>query len=333
MRWRSGARAAGVAQHARVALEPLGDLRDRQHGHARGGELDRQRHPVEPPADPAERSRAPRARPGSNRLEASTRALDEQRDRAVVRRPASCGRRLAPVARPRPPTRHTCSPGTPSGWRLVAITRSDGERSSRLTTRSAHPSTTCSQLSSTSSVDSGKPRASAAGAGSCVRSRSRMVAATAWGTSRARACVDRSTHQAPPTKSGRIASASAIASRVLPAPPGPHRVSTRVRQTSERSSARAASRPTSLVSWTGRFPSAPVALLARLGCGFLDQSGTSPVGGIDGRCARLPTAHAHLRSLKTGAGGLKPGARYLKISERPQHLTRRCDCPMCGGAL
>ena len=35
-----------------------------------------------------------------------------------------------------PPTRHTCSPGTPSGWRLVAITRIDGERSSSATTSS-----------------------------------------------------------------------------------------------------------------------------------------------------------------------------------------------------
>ena len=81
-----------------------------------------------------------------------------------------------------PPTRHTCSPGAPSGWRLVAITRIDGERSSSATTRSAQPSITCSQLSRTSSVDSGNERASAAGAGSLVSSRRNTVAATTCGT-------------------------------------------------------------------------------------------------------------------------------------------------------
>jgi len=156
-----------------------------------------------------------------------------------------------------PPTRHTCSPGTPSGWRLVAITRSEGDRSSSPTTRSAQPSTTCSQLSRTRRVDSGSRPASAAGTGSLVMLRWKIVAATAWGTRPGSIVVDRSTHQAPPMKSGWIVSARAIASRVLPAPPGPQRVRARVRHTSERSSRSATSRPTSLVSWTGRFPRAP----------------------------------------------------------------------------
>jgi hypothetical protein len=170
-------------------------------------------------------------------------------------RPASWSAR-SPSVTARPPTRHTCSPGTPSGWRLVAITRSDWERSSSATIRSAHPSTTCSQLSSTSRVASGNRWASAAGAGSLVSSLCNTVDATTCATRWGSNVDDRSTHQAPPTKSGRIASATAIARRVFPAPPGPARVRTRVRHTSDRSSPSAASRPTSLVSWTGRFPSA-----------------------------------------------------------------------------
>ena len=171
-----------------------------------------------------------------------------------------------------PGTRQTCSPGTPSGWRLVAITRSDLERSSSATTNSAQPSTTCSQLSRTSRVDSGSLRASAAGTGSPLTSRLRIVAATTWVTRPASNVVDRSIHHAPPTKSARIASASATANRVFPAPPGPHRVRTRVRHTSERSSRSAASRPTSLVSWTGRFPSASSRCCSLVcGCGLLDQ--------------------------------------------------------------
>ena len=137
--------------------------------------------------------------------------LHEQRDRAVVGvvRPAHAGLgRVSPVARPG--TRHTCSPGTPRGWRLVAITRSDGERPSSATISSAHPPTTCSQLSSASSIDSGSWRASVAGVGSPLTSPSSTLAATTWATSSDSSVVDRSTHQAPPMKSGRIASASAM---------------------------------------------------------------------------------------------------------------------------
>ena len=204
------------------------------------------------------------AHPRRDRVEpcrASIGPLGEQRDGARV---GVLGAGRAPwaphaVAPARPPTRHTCSPGTPSGWRLVAITRSDGERVEEVDDgRAAHASTTCSQLSSTRSVDSGTPRGRARRRDVGARSRGEDRRGDAWATQAASSVVlDRSTHQAPPTKSGRIVSASAAASRVLPAPPGPHRVITRVRQASECSSARAAFRPTSLVSWTGRFPCAP----------------------------------------------------------------------------
>ena len=232
----------------------------RQDRDARRREFDRQRHPVEPGADPAhavshagrvgiERDRSPSRARSMN----SATAPSSAGSRGSLARMASVerGRRRRAPGLARPARRGRRAAG--GWWRSPAATAS---ARAAPTTSSAQPSTTCSQLSSTSRVDSGSLRASAAGTGSPLTSRLRIVAATTWVTRPSSNVVDRSIHHAPPTKSARIASASATANRVLPAPPGPHRVRTRVRHTSDRSSRSAASRPTSLVSWTGRFPSA-----------------------------------------------------------------------------
>ncbi len=299
VRWRSGARRPGCrstlesrsSRSAICATDSTG-TRAAASSIARG-------IPSSQPQTRRTLSRTPGAS-GSKWLDASI-ARSRNSKTAPSSAPSSAPPDPSAPSTARPPTRHTCSPGTPSGWRLVAITRSDGDRSSSVTTRSAHASTTCSQLSSTRRIDSGTPRASATGAASVLRSRSRMVAATAWGTSRASKVLDRSTHQAPPTKSGRIASASAMASRVFPAPPGPHRVSTRVRHTSERSSASAASRPTSLVSWTGRFPCAPSRCsLSWVAVSSISQGTSPPWHGSPLR--PVPGAPGSAQSLKTGAG-------------------------------
>ena len=84
--------------------------------------------------------------------------------------------------------------------------------------------------------------------GSLAGSDGSSVAATTCATSPGSSAADRSAHHAPPTKSARTASASATASRVLPAPPCPHSVNSLVPQISERSSSNASWRPTSLVS-------------------------------------------------------------------------------------
>ena len=78
-----GRGAARLAQHAGVPLEPVGNLPDGEHGHARRGQLDREWHPVQPSADPPDAV----AHAGRVEIEPARRlrgALDEQRHRAVV---------------------------------------------------------------------------------------------------------------------------------------------------------------------------------------------------------------------------------------------------------
>ena len=127
--------------------------------------------------------------------------------------------------------------------------------SSSLTTV-AQPSITCSQLSSSSSDESGNRLAIVADAEPLDASAGSTATAIACATDPGSTVCDRSTHQPPSTKSARTASASAIASLVFPAPPGPDRVSNRPRHTSALSSLSASSRPISSVSCGGRFPSA-----------------------------------------------------------------------------
>ena len=75
-------------------------------------------------------------------------------------------------------------------------------------------------------------------------------------------------------------------------PPGPARVRTRVRHTSERRSASAASRPTSLVSWTGRLPSMPPRWSLMWVAASSIRRGTSPsVAGF----SRRPGPHGAAR--------------------------------------
>ena len=79
-----GRRSRRLAQEARIELEPLGDLADRQDRDSRRGELDRQRHPVEPLADAAHAF----PNTGSVGIERGRRLagpLHEQRHGAVVR--------------------------------------------------------------------------------------------------------------------------------------------------------------------------------------------------------------------------------------------------------
>jgi hypothetical protein len=104
-----------------------------QRAHARGGELDGQRHAVEAPADLVD-GRAV----GRGEREAGLRRprpLGEQLGRLVVGEGRHEPRRLA---------------GTPSASRLVARMRSAGHARSSASTPRRPASTTCSQLSSTS---------------------------------------------------------------------------------------------------------------------------------------------------------------------------------------
>ena len=121
------------------------------------------------------------------------------------------------------------SPPTPSGSRLVATTFSAPAALNNPAVTSAAVSTTCSQLSSTSSAwrpDSRRPTASAK-----VPPRGSLTPSVTATWSQTNSLPDRgekSTNQIPSGKSSATAEANRSARRVLPAPPGPVSVSSRV---------------------------------------------------------------------------------------------------------
>jgi hypothetical protein len=229
----AGTQAAGAAIQA--ALHP----RD-----ARGGELDRERHPVEPATDL--RDGLAGAGVGIERARRLSGAIEEQLDRVAAGRPVrpvrTAGSVGVGVGSPfcgQPQDAEDLLAGDPERLPARRHDPERRERDSSSTTNRAHPSTTCSQLSRTRSDVSVNRRAIAA-AGSLEGSAGSTIDAATCATRSASNVLDRSTHQAPPTKSGRTASASATANRVFPAPPGPHSESRRVCQTRARSSLSAA---------------------------------------------------------------------------------------------
>src|SRR6266849_7087613 len=150
-------------------------------------------------------------------------------------------------------TAHVTSPPTSSGSLLVATILSSGAAASSSAAISAADSTRCSQLSSTTSArrtDRWRPTASAR-----VRpdpgSFTRRASATC---SQANCPPDRgekSTNQTPSGNCSATTEASWIASRVLPAPPAPVRVSSRASTRRAAAFASSASRPTKRVSGVG----------------------------------------------------------------------------------
>ena len=154
----------------------------------------------------------------------------------------------------------TLSPGMPSGSRLVASTRSRGQEASSRSTTSAAGSITCSQLSTSSNASRGRSHSTSRSIGSTgsplaghvddvpveqtVDGAERLHHAGQLGHRRevhepgaelrTSAAVDRST--------------TSVASRVLPAPPGPTIVTSRPLASCLDSRATSSSRPTSRVN-------------------------------------------------------------------------------------
>ena len=190
-----------------------------EHRHARRGELDRQRQPVEPAADLDHRAGDCRRSARSCGISARTRSTNSAH-RAVCRRVADVRRRAAPTAAPAgTPVRRRPS-AAPGWWRGCAACRrrAAAARPARRPRRRR-----CSQLSSTSSAR--RPRSAAASSsvgsrrpGSASRSDCAIVCTSS--------CADRS---APPARRSRrrrgrcrrTALAAASASRVLPMPAAP----------------------------------------------------------------------------------------------------------------
>ncbi len=199
-------------------MEAVDDLGQRQGPHPRRGEFDGQRHAVEPPADLAHRGGAVggdgEVGPGQ------PGAVGEQLDRLVGHDSGG--------------TRHVTSPATPIGSRLVAKIVNLGHAPSSAAISAAHASSRCSQLSSTTSVCRSPMN----------RTRVSTVERPGWsgnpsaradvaGTSAGSVIGARSTYQTPP---GYWPPATAISSarRVLPTPPAPVRVTSRLTASSRR---------------------------------------------------------------------------------------------------
>ena len=224
-------RTAAAGEQPEPVVEAGRDLLERQGPQPGGGQLDRQRHPVEPAADLTTAARC-RRRPRS-------RAARRPPGRRTAAPPGSSARPAAAPAAGRASggTGHSASPGIPSGSRLVASTRSRGQRPSSRRPARATASTRCSQLSSTSSAspaDSAvdEPARSASRGPPARRhqppSRRPSAPSTACGTSAG--SVDRGQLDQPDPAGQVGGRRRLVASRVLPAPPGPTSVTRRLSQ-------------------------------------------------------------------------------------------------------
>ena len=188
-------------------------------------ELDRERKPVEPPAD----------------------LTDGSRVVGIPGRPPARARRRGPRHRRRATARPGtgCSESTCSGSRLVTRTTVFGvpARSDEIV---GAASTTCSKLSTRTS--------SRLFATYSIRPSSAPTEAPIARSTRAgsrSAC--NGTQKTPSGNCSTASAASWSARRVLPLPPGPVSVSRRCSRTSSPASASSRSRPTSGFGWIGRF--------------------------------------------------------------------------------
>ncbi len=151
------------------------------------------------------------------------------------------------------PTGYSRSPRTWSGARLVASMRSDATAERRSAVSGA-ASSTCSKLSRTSSVGQ-PPQALRArlGKSMAVTSASPSASAIAGATNAGFRMVANGTNTTRVGPFAAIARASSTASRVLPEPPGPVRVTRRAAGSASqrRSVSMSASRPRRVVRITG----------------------------------------------------------------------------------
>ncbi len=180
-------------------------------------------------------------------------------------------------------TVHVISPPIANGSRLVATILIAGAAVRRPAATSAAASTRCSQLSSTITalrLARCRPTASARVPPDPDSLTPRVTATWSQRNSPPES-EDRSTNQAPSGNRSATAEANCSARRVLPAPPGPVRVSSRASDSRAAAWASSASRPTKRVSGTGRLVAGVV-----FGKEDLSSAGSAGPGCGDGRLRR-----------------------------------------------
>ena len=159
-------------------------------------------------------------------------------------------------------------------------------------------------------------------------SRRSSTSAIAWTTSAGSLTPASSTSQTPSSCAPSWAAAASIASRVFPAPPGPVSVSARPPARSRSISRISRSRPTKLLSWTGRLcgrrPTARWAVAARLGSAGAAGAATSAVATAE------PWPSCGLRSSgPPGSAGTAVGSR--RTVPCPARAQGPCAAARTGG--
>jgi hypothetical protein len=136
-----------------------------------------------------------------------------------------------------------------SGSRPVAKIRRPGQARSSVSARDAQLTTRCSQLSSTTRSDFERRKLTSASVNVWPgRSGTLRIDATAWGTRAGSESAERSTNHTPSSNFSSRVAATWRASRVLPQPPEPVSVRSRVVGRRRVISAISCSRPMKLVN-------------------------------------------------------------------------------------
>ncbi len=190
----------------------------------------------------------------------------------------------------------------PRRWRLVARIRTPVVPCSSAAASSAQAGSRCSQLSTRRSSRRSRNRSTSAWSGGRAEWSWRSSAsAAASGTSAGSSRPERCTNRTPSGKVRRTAAAMRAARRVLPTPPGPVSVTSRVLARSSRPAASSPRRSTKVVVSTGRWWSrgADPPMISRSSGGVVEGSrnrnaGNQGIGEPEGApvpaCAVAPTA-------------------------------------------
>ena len=198
----------------------------------------------------------------------------------------------------------TYSPGTCSGSRLVMITRTSGAARRTSRTSWAAGSSRCSQLSMRSRSRRSRRCGSRISIGLAPAWSLRSSAAsTALFTRAASLTSPSSTNHAPSAKLRANSVPTRMASRVLPTPPGPTRLTTRAVASFCLISPSSRRRPTKVVASAGRLPDACLGLAilgARSHAGVL-VSGLDYASNHQSRRCRAPGGLLHARQYERGA--------------------------------
>ena len=220
--------------------------------------------------------------------------------------------------------------------RLVASTVRSAQLASSFSANGATTSSRCSQLSSTSSDG---PRAryscSAASSDRPGPSLTPSSAATAWLTNPARTGT-RSTNTAPDGYLSAAASAVLAASRVLPTPPGPTRVTIRLPARAASTAACSRSRPMKLVRAAGSPATSPVARPASSPATCPSPSGPTGTAGSGsevappesarpGGSARSPWSAPGRRLLPPSSAARASNSRSAGGNSRASAISRTVD--------